>query len=70
VPFWSASVFSSLDETHTDGCSLIPVVLVLVFLGPKWQWLFTLAVAAVSVLAGWEYLGLTQRCGASPPRIL
>jgi phosphatidate cytidylyltransferase len=48
---------------------LIPVVLVLVFLGPKWQWLFTLAVAAVSVLAGWEYLGLTQRCGANPPRI-
>jgi phosphatidate cytidylyltransferase len=48
---------------------LIPVVLVLVFLGPKWQWLFTLAVAGVSVLAGWEYLGLTQRCGANPPRI-
>jgi phosphatidate cytidylyltransferase len=48
---------------------LIPVVLVLVFMGPKWQWLFTLAVAGVSVLAGWEYLGLTQRCGAIPPRI-
>jgi phosphatidate cytidylyltransferase len=48
---------------------LIPVVLVLVFLGPKWQWLFTLAVAGVGVLAGWEYLTLTQRCGANPPRI-
>lgn len=47
---------------------LIPVVLVLVFLGPRWQWLFTLAVAAVALLAGWEYLGLTQRCGANPPR--
>jgi len=49
---------------------LIPIVLVLVFLGPRWQWLFTLAVAGVAVLAGWEYLGLTQRCGASPPRLL
>jgi phosphatidate cytidylyltransferase len=48
---------------------LIPVVLVLVFLGPKWQWLFTLAAAAIAVLAGWEYLGLTQRSGANPPRI-
>ncbi|MGA2571056.1 MAG: phosphatidate cytidylyltransferase [Terracidiphilus sp.] len=48
---------------------LIPVVLVLVFLGPRLQWLFTLAVAAVSALAGWEYLALSKRCGANPPRI-
>jgi len=48
---------------------LIPVVLVLVFLGPKWQWLFTLAVAGIAVLAGYEYLTLTRRCGAHPPRI-
>ncbi len=48
---------------------LIPVVLVLVFLGPRWQWLFSLAVAAVAALAGWEYMSLTRRCGANPPRI-
>jgi len=48
---------------------LIPVVLVLVFLGPRWQWLFTLAVAAVAALAGWEYMDLSRRCGANPPRI-
>jgi phosphatidate cytidylyltransferase len=48
---------------------LIPVVLVLVFLGPRWQWLFTLAVAAVAALAGWEYLALSRSCGANPPRI-
>jgi phosphatidate cytidylyltransferase len=48
---------------------LIPVVLVLLFLGPRWQGLFSLAVAAVSVLAGWEYMSLTRRCGANPPRI-
>lgn len=48
---------------------LIPIVLVLVFLGPRLQWLFTLAVALVSALAGWEYLGLSHRCGANPPRV-
>jgi phosphatidate cytidylyltransferase len=48
---------------------LIPIVLVLVFLGPRWQWLFTLAVAAVAALAGWEYMELSRRCGADPPRI-
>ena len=48
---------------------LIPLVLVLIFLGPQWQWLFSLTVAGVAALAGWEYLGLTRRCGANPPRI-
>jgi phosphatidate cytidylyltransferase len=48
---------------------LIPVVLVLVFLGPRWQWMFSLAVAVVSLLAAWEYMSLTQRCGAKPPRV-
>jgi phosphatidate cytidylyltransferase len=48
---------------------LIPIVLVIVFLGPKQHWLFSLAVAAVAVLAGWEYLGLAQQRGAQPPRI-
>jgi phosphatidate cytidylyltransferase len=48
---------------------LVPLVLVLIFLGPQWQWLFSLTVAGVAALAGWEYLGLTNRCGAHPPRI-
>ena len=38
---------------------LIPIVLALVFLGPKW--LITLAVAAVAMMAGWEFLGLAER---------
>jgi phosphatidate cytidylyltransferase len=46
---------------------LIPLVLVLVFLGPPW--LITLAVAAVAALAGWEYLGLAQHGGPKPSRI-
>jgi phosphatidate cytidylyltransferase len=47
---------------------LIPLVLFLVFLGPRWQWLFTTAVTAVAALAAWEFLGLAERGGASPPR--
>jgi phosphatidate cytidylyltransferase len=45
------------------------MVLLLVFLGPRWQWLFTLAVAAVATLAAWEYMGLAEKTGARPPRI-
>lgn len=48
---------------------LIPLVLFLVFLGPNWHWLFALAVTAVAVLAGWEYLGLAEKGGSQPPRI-
>jgi len=46
---------------------LIPLVLVLVFLGPKW--LISLAVAAIAALAAWEYLGMAEQGGAKPPRI-
>ena len=48
---------------------LIPLVMVLVFLPPSWQWLFTAATTLVGVLAGWEFLGLAQHKGAAPPRI-
>jgi phosphatidate cytidylyltransferase len=46
---------------------LIPLVLVLVFLGKPWM--VTLATAALAALAAWEYLGLTEQNGAKPPRI-
>jgi phosphatidate cytidylyltransferase len=46
---------------------LIPLVLILVFLGPKW--LIALAVAVVAALAAWECLDLAERVGAKPPRI-
>jgi phosphatidate cytidylyltransferase len=48
---------------------LIPLVLFLVFLGPKWDGLFTLVTAGVAMLAAWEYLGLAVRGGANPPRL-
>lgn len=49
---------------------LIPLVLLLVFLGPRWQWLFTLLVAGVAALAGWECLSLMKQSGANPPRLV
>src|SRR5215475_12371344 len=46
---------------------LAPLALALVLFGPKW--LITIVVAAVAILAGWEFLGLAERCGAKPPRL-
>jgi len=46
---------------------LIPLVIVLVFLGP--DWLVTVAVGAVALLAAWEYLGIAQATGSRAPRI-
>ena len=47
---------------------LAPLVLALVFLGP--MWLITLVVAAVAMLAAWEFLALTEQRGAKPPNVL
>ncbi len=46
---------------------LAPLVIALVLFGPKWS--VTLAVAAVALLAGWEFIGLAEHSGAKPPRI-
>ena len=48
---------------------LIPIVLFLVFLEPKWQWVFTLAVSAMAALAAWEFMGMAEQGGSRPPRI-
>jgi phosphatidate cytidylyltransferase len=48
---------------------LIPLVLVVVFLGPRWQWLFTLVTAVVAALASWEYLTLARLKGAGASRL-
>ena len=46
---------------------LIPLVLLVVFLGPRW--LFTLLTAGLAALAAWEYLSLTELGGARASRI-
>lgn len=48
---------------------LIPVVLLLVFLPPHWQPLFTAMTALVAALAAWEFLALAHHMYAKPPRI-
>jgi phosphatidate cytidylyltransferase len=45
---------------------LIPLVLLLVFLGPRW--LIFVCTAGLAGLAAWEYLGLAERGGPNPPR--
>jgi phosphatidate cytidylyltransferase len=47
---------------------LIPIVLFVVFLTPPWHLVFTIAVTAVAAMAAWEFLGLAEKGGASPPR--
>jgi phosphatidate cytidylyltransferase len=46
---------------------LIPVVLAVVFLAPRW--LVTVFTAVLSALAAWEYLSLAERSGLKPPRV-
>jgi phosphatidate cytidylyltransferase len=46
---------------------LIPLVMVVVFLGPRW--LVALVTAALSALAAWEYIGMAGKGGAKPSRI-
>ena len=46
---------------------LIPLVILLVFLAP--DWLVTVVVGGVALLAAWEYLGIAQDAGARPARI-
>ncbi|HEY1901286.1 MAG TPA: phosphatidate cytidylyltransferase [Terracidiphilus sp.] len=46
---------------------LIPLVLLLVFLGPRW--LITVFTAGLAALAAWEYMSLAESGGAKPPRI-
>jgi phosphatidate cytidylyltransferase len=47
---------------------LIPLVLLLIFMGPFW--LITSVTAAVAMLAAWEYLGLADALSAKTPRIV
>jgi phosphatidate cytidylyltransferase len=49
---------------------LIPFVLALVFIGPRWHWVFMLATAGVASLAAWEFLAMAREGGAKPPRLI
>lgn len=49
---------------------LVPLVLVLIFVSPRWPLLFMAVIFAVAALALWEYLGLADAMGAKTPRIV
>lgn len=49
---------------------LIPLVLLLIFVSPKWPLLFMAVIFAAAALALWEYLGLADAMGAKTPRMI
>ncbi|HEX3663382.1 MAG TPA: phosphatidate cytidylyltransferase [Acidobacteriaceae bacterium] len=49
---------------------LVPLVLLLIFVSPKWPLLFMVVVFAAAALALWEYLGLADAMGAKTPRVV
>jgi phosphatidate cytidylyltransferase len=49
---------------------LIPLVVVLVLVSPKWPLLFMGVVFVVAALALWEFLGLANGMGAKTPRVV
>lgn len=48
---------------------LVPLVIALIFVSPKWPLLFMAVIFAVAALALWEYLGLADAIGAKTPRV-
>jgi phosphatidate cytidylyltransferase len=49
---------------------LVPLVIAVIFVSPKWPLLLMGAVFAIAGLALWEYLGLANAVGAKTPRAL
>lgn len=49
---------------------LIPLVIALIFVSPRWPLLLVAVVFVVAALALWEYLGLANQMGAKTPRVI
>jgi phosphatidate cytidylyltransferase len=49
---------------------LVPIVILLVFVSPKWPMLLMGVIFVVAALALWEYLGLADAMGAKTPRVM
>src|SRR6201999_357822 len=48
---------------------LIPIVILVIFVSPKWPIVLMAAIFVVAGLALWEYLGLADAMGARTPKI-
>src|SRR5208283_1966649 len=66
APPWQCILTIGMKRILT-ALILIPLVLLLVFLGPRW--LVTLAVTGLAALAAWEYIGMAERAGSNLPRV-
>jgi len=53
-----------------NAAILIPLVLVVIFVSPKWPLVLMGFIFVFASLALWEYLGLAAAMGAKPPRIV
>lgn len=49
---------------------LVPVVIAVIFLSPRWPLLLLAMVFVAAALALWEYLGLADAMGAKTPRVV
>ncbi|HKR28347.1 MAG TPA: phosphatidate cytidylyltransferase, partial [Acidobacteriaceae bacterium] len=49
---------------------LIPAVIAVIFLSPRWPIVLMAAVFLAAALALWEYLGLADAMGAKTPRVV
>ena len=49
---------------------LVPIVLLVIFISPRWPIALMAVVFVVAALALWEYLGLANAIGAKTPRVV
>jgi phosphatidate cytidylyltransferase len=49
---------------------LIPVIILVIFVSPKWPIILMCAIFVVAALALWEYLSLANAMGAKTPRVV
>jgi len=49
---------------------LIPLVIAVIFVSPKWPVVLMCAIFLIAALALWEYLGLANAIGAKTPRVV
>lgn len=63
-------VFCSYMKRVLTALVLIPAVIAVIFLSPRWPIVLMGAVFLAAVLALWEFLGIADAMGAKTPRVL
>jgi phosphatidate cytidylyltransferase len=68
--FTGQRVFFPCMQRILTAVLLVPPVVALIFVSPRWPLLFIAVVFVVAALALWEYLGLANAMGAKTPRVI